>query len=106
MQSMSDEPAGAPPTGRYEIRVRGRVSDSLLGQFEALKASTEPVETVIHGDLRDSAELFALLARIELLGLELLGVHKCAPGGSSDREQPSGMRPMTAVPTHKSRRIK
>ena len=35
--------------GSYEIRVRGRLSDSLAAAFEGMRASVEPVETVLHG---------------------------------------------------------
>ena len=36
----------------YEIRVKGRLSDSLMAAFEGMQASVEPVETVIHGPVR------------------------------------------------------
>ena len=32
----------------YEIRIKGRVSDSLLSAFEGLAVTTEPVETVVY----------------------------------------------------------
>ena len=60
----------------YEIRIRGRVGPTLLRVFASLSASVEPVETVLHGPVRDQAELHALLHRIEDLGLELVEVRR------------------------------
>jgi hypothetical protein len=31
----------------YEIRIKGRVSDSLLPAFEGMEVTTEPVETIV-----------------------------------------------------------
>jgi hypothetical protein len=60
----------------YEIRVRGRVTDSLLPHFEGLNARVEPVETVLFGKVQDQAALHGLLERIESLGLELVEVRR------------------------------
>jgi hypothetical protein len=62
--------------GSYEIRIKGRLSDSLLAAFEGLTASVEPAETVLHGPLPDQAELYGLLDRIQSLGLELIEVRR------------------------------
>jgi hypothetical protein len=62
--------------GSYEIRIRGRLSDSLLDEFEGLTASVEPAETVLHGPLRDQAALYGLLDRVQSLGLELVEVRR------------------------------
>ena len=60
----------------YEIRVRGRLSDSLVAAFEGMEASVEPVETVLHGPVQDQAALYGLLDRIQALGLELVEVRR------------------------------
>ena len=60
----------------YEIRVRGRLSDSLMAAFEGMRASVEPVETVLHGPVRDQAELYGLIGRIQALGLELIELRR------------------------------
>jgi hypothetical protein len=60
----------------YEIRVRGRLSDSLVAAFEGMHASVEPVETVLHGPVQDQAALYGLLDRVQALGLELLEVRR------------------------------
>jgi hypothetical protein len=66
-----------PP--RYEIRVRGRVSEATLGSFEGMDADLAPAETVLHGPVADQAGLHGLLERIQSLGLELVEVRRLPP---------------------------
>jgi hypothetical protein len=63
---------------RYEIRLRGRLTKTLVSEFEqlSLEASVEPVETVLHGPVTDQAALHGLLRRIEALGLELVELRR------------------------------
>jgi len=72
--------------GSYEIRVRGRLSDSLVAAFEGMRASVEPVETVLHGPVQDQAALYGLLDRIQALGLELVEVRRLPdpPAGEAE----------------------
>ena len=60
----------------YEIRVRGRVSPIVLEGFEGMEAELAHVETLLHGPVRDQAELHGLLDRIKALGLELVEVRR------------------------------
>jgi hypothetical protein len=60
----------------YQIRIRGRVSAALLDSFQGMDSSVEPVETVLHGPVRDQAELHGLIDRIQALGLELVEVRR------------------------------
>jgi len=60
-----------PSTG-YEIRIKGRLSDSLCGAFEDFNAAVRPAETVMRGELRDQSELHGVLDEIQSLGLELI----------------------------------
>jgi hypothetical protein len=62
--------------GSYEIRVKGRLSDSVLAAFEGLTATVEPVETVLHGPVQDQSSLHDLLDRIQSLGLELVEIRR------------------------------
>ena len=62
--------------GSYEIRIRGRLSDSLLAAFEGLTATVEPVETVLHGPVEDQSSLHGVLDRIQSLGLELVEIRR------------------------------
>ncbi len=66
---------------RYEIRIKGRVSEALLAAFEGMAVSTEPVETVLHGPVPDQAALHGLLVRIQSLGLELVELRRLPGGG-------------------------
>ena len=64
------------PVPRYEIRVRGRVSDAALSSFEGMDADLAPAETVLHGPVTDQAGLHGLLDRIQAMGLELIEVRR------------------------------
>ena len=67
---------------RYVFRVRGRTSDAVLTALqEGLDVDVGPTSTAMHGRLSDQAALFGILARIRLLGLELLEVRRLPHGG-------------------------
>jgi hypothetical protein len=68
---------------RYEVRIRGRIGNSVLSSFEGFDAEVEPVETILRGQLADQAALHGLLAQIERLGLELIEVRRVG-----DRREP------------------
>jgi hypothetical protein len=57
--------------GDCEIRIKGRLSDSLLAAFEGLMTTVQPVATVLHGPVPDQAALYRLLDRIQSLGCML-----------------------------------
>jgi hypothetical protein len=63
-------------SAEYEIRVKGRLSDSLCGALEDFTAAVAPTETVMRGELRDQSELHGVLERIQSLGLELIEVRR------------------------------
>jgi hypothetical protein len=60
----------------YEIRVKGRITETLLAELEGLDAAVEPVGTVLHGPVEDQAALRGLIDRIQALGLELIEVRR------------------------------
>lgn len=64
------------PPSNYEIRVVGVLPPEALIDFERLTASVEPVETVLHGPLRDQAALNGLLARLQTFGVQVLEVRR------------------------------
>ena len=76
------------PSSYYEIRVAGILPPEALLDFEKLTASIEPVETVVHGPLRDQSALKGLLARLETFGVEVLEVRRlhgtARPAGDQD----------------------
>jgi hypothetical protein len=78
-------PAGAEAVTladrRYEIRIRGRVGAAVLDTFVGLESDVEPVETILHGPVRDQAELHGLLRRLQGLGLDLVEVRRLPASG-------------------------
>ena len=68
--------SGSVTDSTYEIRIKGRVSRALLDSFEWMQSDLEPVETVLHGPVRDQSELHGLIDRIQALGLELIEVRR------------------------------
>jgi hypothetical protein len=56
------------------LRVRGALSETLLGAFPGLEAKVERGDTVLAGALPDQAAVFGVFAAVEALGLELLEV--------------------------------
>ena len=64
------------PSSYYEIRIAGILPPEALLDFDRLVASVEPVETVVHGPLRDQAALHGLLARLETFGVQVLEVRR------------------------------
>ncbi|MGI8448358.1 MAG: hypothetical protein ACR2MP_14490 [Streptosporangiaceae bacterium] len=74
----------------YEIRIVGVLPPEALLDFERLTASVEPVETVLHGPLPDSAAVHGLLARLEEFGVEVLEMRRLRDRGPDGGEgQPS-----------------
>jgi hypothetical protein len=67
----------------YEIRVTGTVPAEVLLDFERLSATVEPVETVLHGPIKDQEALHGLLARLEMFGVEVVEVRRLRGGASS-----------------------
>jgi hypothetical protein len=67
----------------YEIRIKGRLSDSLLAAFEGLSVTTEPVETIVYGPIADQEAVHELLSKLQALGLEVVEFRRL-PGEGSD----------------------
>jgi hypothetical protein len=65
-----------PPPQRYEIRVRGRLGETMRSAFPTLEADIRGHDTVLTGALADQAALYGVLAEIEGLGLELVEVRR------------------------------
>jgi 2-hydroxychromene-2-carboxylate isomerase len=61
---------------RYEIRIAGSLSESLLGAFPDLAAEMDGRGTLLVGALPDQAALHGVLAQVEALGLELMEVRR------------------------------
>jgi hypothetical protein len=67
----------------YEIRIKGRISESLLPAFEGLAVTTEPVETIVYGPIADQEAVHKLLIKLESLGLEVVEFRRL-PGDPGD----------------------
>jgi hypothetical protein len=64
-------------TARYAFRVRGSTSDAVLTALEeGLEAQVDPTTTALQGWFPDQAAMSGLLARIRLLGLELIEIRR------------------------------
>jgi hypothetical protein len=72
---------------RYQIRVRGRLGETIRSAFPALRARVDGGDTVLTGVLADQPALYGVLAEAEALGLELIEVRRLPP--EEPREPPS-----------------
>ena len=71
---------GAPhATWDYEIRIKGRVGESLRLACEELSVTLNPGETVLRGWGLDQAALYGILDRVQALGFELVAVRRLPP---------------------------
>ena len=78
-------------SARYVIRINGHLGATVLSAFPALVPHHHGVHTMFTG-LLDRSALYAVLAEIEALGLDLLELRKLTPGrespGSGDSRLP------------------
>jgi hypothetical protein len=69
-------------TARYAFRVRGPASDAVLtAQQEGLETEVDPASTVVSGWLPDQAAVSGLLAKVRLVGLELIELRRLPHSG-------------------------
>ncbi|MEU8977364.1 hypothetical protein [Streptomyces sp. NPDC048309] len=57
---------------RYEIRVEGRLSETMTRAFPELDHVAMSGQTLLFGPVIDEAHLYGLLARCQSLGLRVL----------------------------------
>ena len=76
----------------YTIRLDGHIGATARSAFPTMVARERGAETVLTGVLEDSAALFATIAEIEALGLELTELRRMESGekspGSGDGSSP------------------
>jgi hypothetical protein len=77
---VSGQPHDRQPPARYEIRVRGQLGTTMLRAFPTLHPDRRDGDTLLRGAVADQAALHGILAQIEALGLELIGLHRLPPG--------------------------
>ena len=63
----------------YQVRVRGRLGQTIRSAFPALRARMDGGDTVLTGVLADQAAFYGVLAEAEALGLELIEVRLLPP---------------------------
>lgn len=59
---------------RYRIVLRGRLSRRFESAFDGMTLEHGPNRTVLVGDIRDQAQLYGLIDRLQEFGIELLAV--------------------------------
>ena len=59
---------------RYRIVLRGRLSKRFESAFEGMTLQHAPGRTVLTGEIRDQAQLYAVLDQMQDFGIELLSV--------------------------------
>jgi len=64
----------------YEIRVAGLVPDDVLEEIENVRATIQPVGTILRGTVQDQAALHGVINRLQGLGLELVEVRRLLDG--------------------------
>ena len=73
-------PSADPPSGRYQIRIRGHLDHRWAAQFGELSLHQEAGgTTTLTGPVADQAALHGLLRKVRDLGLPLISVHELEP---------------------------
>ena len=67
----------------YEIRIRGRLGETIRSAFPGLRVRGDGDDTLLTGMLADQAALYGVLAEAESLGLELIEVRRIRRAASA-----------------------
>ena len=75
---------------RYQISVRGRLTERLGSAFAGMTMEPEGGQTVLVGEISDQSHLYGILDRVRSLGLELVSVEplpgcRCHPAPAEGR---------------------
>jgi hypothetical protein len=88
---------------RYRIVLRGRLSERFESAFDGMSLEHGPNRTVLVGNVRDQAQLYGLLDRLQEFGIELLAVESAEiPDASS--EPGAGLLPRIRPAAGRTRR--
>jgi hypothetical protein len=63
-------------SNEYSFRVRGRISPDIVAALDPLQPAAVASETELRGVLVDQAALHGMIARLEQLGVELVGLSR------------------------------
>ena len=87
---------------RYQISVRGRLTERLGSAFAGMTMEPGAGQTVLAGEIRDQSHLYGILDRVRSLGLELVSVEPFRTARVGDQKREHGhatqnevMRPRT-----------
>jgi len=84
---------------KYRIVLRGWLSENFESAFDGMTVEHAPNRTVLTGDVRDQAQLYGLIGRLQEFGIELLAVEPAdvADGGCEPDAGPvvSGLHEVT-----------
>ena len=70
----------------YRLVIRGELDDRYGHLFEGMQLERVRGTTVLAGKVRDQAQLYGLIERIEDLGLELVSVQQASEGPPTTQE--------------------
>ena len=59
---------------RYRMVLRGRLSERFESAFDGMALEHGPNQTVLVGEVRDQAQLYGLISRLQEFGIDLLAV--------------------------------
>lgn len=68
-----------PMAGRYEIRIKGRVTAAMLAAFGDMGLEPEETELVYTGPVTDQAALRGIVERILSTGAEIVAIERLQP---------------------------
>ena len=80
---MKSKPAHDAP---YQLVIRGELDDRYGHLFEGMRMERVRGTTVLAGHVRDQAQLYGFIERIEELGLELVSVQQTSEGPAATQE--------------------
>ena len=73
---------------RYEIVVRGRLSERYGAGFDGITLASRAGKTTLSGAFLDQSQLYGLINRLRDLGIELISVRADAGEGENDNRPP------------------
>lgn len=82
-RSKSSRGRHIPEPGVYEVRVKGKLSDTLVSDLNATRKTDSDTAVIV--EVRDQADLHSFMARIEDLGLKVISINP----GQAEEGQPS-----------------
>jgi hypothetical protein len=74
-------------TIRYQIRVRGRLTERLGSAFAGMAVESGEGQTALVGEICDQSHLYGILERVRSLGLELVSVEPFRTARSGDQNE-------------------